>query len=82
MNEKDRAAVPKVLQFDRGCRRSMPQSSDLTIGLELPMYPPLATKKGSQEKQRKMNKEKEGLGYQGDESECSGIAMGSETSFV
>ena len=58
------------------------QSSDLNIGFDSPMYPPLATKKDGQEKQRKMNKEKEGLCYQGDESECSGNAMGSETSFV
>ena len=80
MNEQENS-MPRVLQFDQGCRRSMPQSSDLTIGFELPTYPPLATKKDGKEKQRKMNKE-ERPGYQEDESECSGIAVGSETSFV
>ncbi|MCJ1348067.1 hypothetical protein MMC31_006298, partial [Peltigera leucophlebia] len=80
MNEDDWAAIPRVLQMDPGNRTSMPESSDLTIEVDLPMDT-LTTKNG-QEKPRTTEKEEEVRGYQGDEFEGSTMVMGSGASFV
>ena len=79
MDESDWVAIPRILQFETDYTRSMPESSDLAVGADIPMNS-LTTMKDGQDKRR--NEKYKESDYHGDEYERSRIAMGSETSFV
>lgn len=79
MNESDWAAIPRILQFERDYIRSMPGSSDLAVGADIPMNSLTKMKVGQEKRRNEKDKESD---CHGDEYESSRITMGSETSFV